>query len=325
MRSIILNGMKNFIKKKYGRVNDVTHVMWKKRHYQTDHKKVSMWAVLICSNLFWIVMVAALSVSISGISDLSRFVFKTYLSEKVNFISTVRYKDEQIERLVKFQNSSPGDIVRMAETVSDILDTASGPQRRFLEQAIPEAIRIQVVHNIPASAILAMSIYESGYGRSQLSKDYHNYFGMKAFSNWEGDIAPNMTTKDSGVITKANFRSYSSMKEGFEGFAELMHETGRYKEAFKQKTGTEFVRVVLSSGYCPDDTYLPNIKTIVNRHSLGNLDELVSKATDSRKDLSQAIVADSDDVDVSNKSTGKIMQDSQESFASNWQFLLPKM
>jgi flagellum-specific peptidoglycan hydrolase FlgJ len=186
--------------------------------------------------------------------------------------------ENQVERFVEFQKSSPADIVRIGKTIARILSTASGSQRAFLEEALPQAIRIQVAEGIPASAVLGMAIYESGYGSSKLAREHHNYFGMKAFSNWDGPRAVSMTTRDSGVLTQADFRSFGSLYDGFRGFAEFLRNGSRYRAAFEETSGRAFVSQVLRAGYCPDSDYLTAVSNIIQRHRLYELENLLTKA-----------------------------------------------
>ena len=60
------------------------------------------------------------------------------------------------------------------------------------------------------SAIIAQAILESRSGNSELGSKYHNYFGMKCGSHWEGKSV-NLATKEEykpGTLNDigANFR-----------------------------------------------------------------------------------------------------------------------
>ena len=75
------------------------------------------------------------------------------------------------------------------------------------------------------SAIIAQAINESGWGKSKLAAQYHNYFGLKCGTKWTGPSV-NLTTQEeyqAGTLTtiKDNFRVYSSMEEGVKGYFEL--------------------------------------------------------------------------------------------------------
>lgn len=253
-----------------------------KRFYQKPKPRITLWSFMIISNVSWIMLAVILAASWwsttkVGVAFMSRYTEQQQIIIEKEII--ISEKDMEVARMLAFQQSSPGDVLLLAKKVSGVLNTATGSQRQFLEKAVPEAIRLQVQTGIPASAILAMSIYESGYGRSTLAKEYNNFFGIKAFSNWDGPRAKNMSTVDSGVKTRADFRAYPSVYEGFVGYTEYLRDNKRYSKAFDTTTGEAFVKEVLRGGYCPDGDYLGNIKTIMARHNLKSLDEILLKGS----------------------------------------------
>lgn len=260
-----------------------------KRYHQNKPRKLGIWGILVLSNMTWIGMVLFLWTGLWSSSKLGVVLTDFYLKEKNRWAEvtevqqkTIEERNLEIARMVAFQTSSPGDVVRLAETVSSVLNTSKGSQRDFLEKALPEAIRLQVQTGVPASAIISMSIYESGYGRSALASEYNNFFGIKAFSNWSGPRARSMPTVDSGVRTRADFRAYPSVYDGFLGYTSFLRETGRYNAAFSTETGEDFVRAVLRAGYCPDGDYLGNIKTIMARHNLEQLDHILEAGAEEK-------------------------------------------
>jgi flagellum-specific peptidoglycan hydrolase FlgJ len=153
-----------------------------------------------------------------------------------------------------------------------ILATATPSQRPFLNFMIPAAAYLQKAYGIPFSATLAMSVYESGYGRSKLAAEHHNFFGIKAFdSSWSGEKTK-MPTVDSGEKVMAWFRSYPSIRAGVLDYATMLSTSPRYAGAFSSSDGISFVATVLRGGYCPDADYLDNIRSIVARHQMELLD-----------------------------------------------------
>jgi flagellar protein FlgJ len=56
----------------------------------------------------------------------------------------------------------------------------------FIASAVRPAQESQRATRVPASVTIAQAILESGWGRSTLTRDDHNYFGMKCF----GDPGP---------------------------------------------------------------------------------------------------------------------------------------
>jgi len=256
-----------------------------KRFHRNQPKRWTLWGFVVVSNLAWIVAACVLASGWWGTTKIGVALSDFYLEERAKWMEQseeqarlIRERNMEIARMVAFQTRTPHDVVELAKTVNSVLEGSYGSKRAFLEIAVPEAMRMQVQYDIPASAIIAMAIYESGYGRSDLARDHHNYFGMKAY-HWDGKKV-NMPTVDSGMKTRADFRVYPTLGEGFQGFAEFLKGKSRYRDAFDHTSGPAFVREVLRAGYCPDHDYLANIKTIMERHNLQALDSIISEGTD---------------------------------------------
>ena len=206
----------------------------------------------------------------------------SYIAYKVN--REVIEKDHAIEqislentRLVELQNSSPSDVIKVAEVIQDILNTADGDQRKFLEKILPFAIRFQRQKGIPVSGMVAQSIYESGYGQSDLAKQGYNYFGLKSL----GVDVPTiyMMTTDLGVKHIQPFRKFDNPYDGFLGYVNFLtspEKNGRYLSAFREKTGVGFIKELLRDGYCPNPNYLNDITKIIKRHKLDRLEDILN-------------------------------------------------
>ena len=147
---------------------------------------------------------------------------------------------------------------------------------------------IQTSSQIPASAVIAMAIFESGYGNSLLAKEYNNYFGMKAFDSWTGPRALNMPTRDSGEDTTADFRAYPTLAAGFQGYSQFLLSNERYRKHVGEKSGVKFVSNILASGYCPDPDYLVHIRDIIQKHGLDLLDAALDQIVDKQESVADA-------------------------------------
>jgi len=226
----------------------------------------------VCFSLVGILK-ANLKISIMLNEDLkNRDVLISHDKEYIQQIS------EENARMIKMQCSSPTDAVEIAMIINQILDTANGEKFVFLEQVIPHAIRLQVQKGIPASGMIAQAIYESGYGQSDLAKKHYNYFGMKNLTG-KGNFV-NSSTTDSGVKKIQPFRTFGNPYEGFLGYYEFLtseDKNGRYDLALQQKNGIEYVKHLLSAGYCPDSDYLEHITEIIKRHHLDLLERILYK------------------------------------------------
>ncbi len=178
----------------------------------------------------------------------------------------------RIKELKDLNVRTVSSTLEVSRKIQRILETSRGEERAFLLTIVPEALRIQATHGIPASATVAMAAYESNYGRSELAQQHHNFFGIKALDpRWDGPKAL-MPTRDLGVATSAYFRCYDSAANSVQGYAEFLSGSGKYSRAFDQKQGELFVGAVLQGGYCPDKTYLESIRGIIKRHQLSDLD-----------------------------------------------------
>jgi flagellum-specific peptidoglycan hydrolase FlgJ len=271
---------------------NLTRAIARRPFFEDKPKRLGLFATLLVSNVFWIAVSGTLLLTVVSMSKIGKSITATIWEQhqRMAEIETAKAqaiaeRDEKIANLLRFQNSSTSDILTMAKALNSVFETAtSAAQERFLEEALPEALRIQITEGIPASAVMAQAIYESHYGQSSLATKGNNYFGIKAFDNWHGPRQRNVPTLDDGSIpTIADFRAYSTLADGFNGYASFLRESGRYDNAFNKKTGLEFISAVLRDGYCGDPSYVSSIRQIISRHNLDKLDVIyasqVAKAT----------------------------------------------
>lgn len=125
------------------------------------------------------------------------------------------------------------------------------------------------------SAIIAMAILESNYGRSQLSAKYHNFHGMKCGSSWTGKSV-NLATKEEytpGALTniRDNFRVYNNDYEGIKGHFQFLQYT-RYNNLKSATSPEDYLRKIVADGYCTSSTYVKNCMDLINKFSLTDYD-----------------------------------------------------
>ena len=106
-----------------------------------------------------------------------------------------------------------------AQTSADILAYISQYKQVALEQ--------EEKYGIPASITLAQGILESGAGKSMLTVNANNHFGIKAGNSWEGSVY--LAWDDE--INKSRFRKYSSANESFDDHAKVLRGS-RYSSLF---------------------------------------------------------------------------------------------
>ena len=144
------------------------------------------------------------------------------------------------------------------------------------------------------SPIIAQAILESGWGKSKLAADYHNYFGMKCGTKWTGPSV-NMTTQEeytAGTLTtiKDNFRVYDNMEDGVKGYFEFI-QLSRY-ENLKGITGPQkYIETIKNDGYATSSTYVDSLMQIIKLYNLTAYDSAESAEREDIMGSRQAMIA----------------------------------
>lgn len=125
------------------------------------------------------------------------------------------------------------------------------------------------------SPIIAQAILESGWGKSKLAADYHNYFGMKCGTKWTGPSV-NMTTQEeytAGTLTtiKDNFRTYDSMENGVKGYFEFI-QLSRYENLKGITDPQKYIEIIKNDGYATSSTYVDSLMQIIKLYNLTSYD-----------------------------------------------------
>ena len=82
-------------------------------------------------------------------------------------------------------------------------------------------------HGIPATITLAQGILESGAGKSGLTRNSNNHFGIKALGGWSGGVYKAWDDEPQ----KSSFRVYSTAAESFEDHSKVLLAP-RYRPLF---------------------------------------------------------------------------------------------
>lgn len=136
------------------------------------------------------------------------------------------------------------------------------------------------------SAIIAQACCESAFGTSSLGYKYHNYFGMKCGSAWQGKSV-NLQTKEEytpGTLTtiRDNFRAYDDMEAGVAGYFGFTNNK-RYANLKDAKDYKEYARLVKEDGWATSSTYTNTLISIVEKYDLTKYDTKEVDIVDKRK------------------------------------------
>ena len=127
------------------------------------------------------------------------------------------------------------------------------------------------------SPIIAQAILESGWGKSKLSAQYHNYFGLKCGTKWTGKSV-NMRTQEEykvGNLTtiKDNFRAYDSMEEGVKGYFDFI-QLARYSNLKGITNPKHYLETIKSDGYATSSSYVNNTYALITQYNLTQYDNV---------------------------------------------------
>lgn len=127
------------------------------------------------------------------------------------------------------------------------------------------------------SVMIAQGCLESADGASELSAKYHNYFGMKPGSSWQGAVI-NLPTLEysNGQPHKVTqpFRVYPSAEACFADHVHLLQNVGVYKHAglFECTSPEAQALALLKAGYATDPGYAKKLIDIINECNLKQYD-----------------------------------------------------
>ena len=109
-----------------------------------------------------------------------------------------------------------------AQSQSDILSYIDTYKQIALDQ--------EHQYGIPASITLAQGILESGAGKSGLTRNSNNHFGIKALGGWTGQVYHAWDDEPQ----KSRFRVYASAAESFRDHSLFLKNNGRYRSLFSK-------------------------------------------------------------------------------------------
>ena len=132
------------------------------------------------------------------------------------------------------------------------------------------------------SSVIAQAILESGWGKSTLAAKYHNYFGLKCGTKWNGGSV-NLSTKEEytpGTLTsiRDNFRTYSSMEEGVKGYFEFI-QLSRYQNLKGITDPRKYLETIREDGFATSSDYVKNCMALVEQYELRKYDNAKERET----------------------------------------------
>lgn len=130
---------------------------------------------------------------------------------------------------------------------------------------------------VPASVTIAQAILESEWGKSLLSKQAKNYFGIKSHGIAGSAGTVTMPTWEviggRNVTVNAVFRAYRTVADSLTDHGKFFLENPRYAKALKFKNDAkEFARQIHAAGYATDPSYSDKLIRLMDKYQLYQYD-----------------------------------------------------
>ena len=140
--------------------------------------------------------------------------------------------------------------------------------QQYIDQYKDIAIEQMKRYHIPASITLAQGLFESGAGRSELTRRGNNHFGIKCHG-WTG-----RTTYHDDDESNECFRAYDSAFESYEDHSRFLAGSARYKSLFslKQTDYKGWARGLKAAGYATNPQYANKLIEIIQLYKLYQYD-----------------------------------------------------
>lgn len=166
-------------------------------------------------------------------------------------------------------------------------------EKEFVSYIGPLAKADMKRSGVLASVTAAQAILESGYGSSELAKNAHNLFGMKANlsgNNWESSWTGYTYTKNTKeweggryITISAAFRKYRTDAESIKDHSDYLtgakKGTGlRYAGLAGEKNPERAVKIIKAGGYATSPTYVQNLLAVIEKWNLTEYDKEGEKA-----------------------------------------------
>nr|AAY86914.1 lr1822 [Limosilactobacillus reuteri] len=147
-------------------------------------------------------------------------------------------------------------------------------QQAFIQSVAPGAIQGWNEYKVlPSNNQVAQAIVESGWGRSALSTQAHNLFGIKGSYNGNSVV---MRTREvyggRSVYVNANFRAYANNSESVTDHGRFLNVNSRYRNLLGDTNYASVANKLRQDGYATDPSYASTLIRFVQTYNLNQLD-----------------------------------------------------
>lgn len=135
----------------------------------------------------------------------------------------------------------------------------------YIKAHADDALFVEFYYGLPASLTLAVGMYESGFGASNIAKNAHNHFGQKHYPSpqYMGELNPYRCQK--GTLWQA----YSSPRESYKAFANSLALAPYIYPHCEPLTPDKFAAT--GWGGRKQKRYARDLKSIISRYNLDKI------------------------------------------------------
>ena len=272
----------------FRKINDYTEKLYMGLNTENKYKisiEVVQEASKDKSQVNWMeVLAIAYVIENKEIEKINRNMLRD-ISEKFIETSYGDFKTKTIENVMKdmkLSKEKQKEILEEAKIINEEYNASEldKSQVTFIEEIEVHAKNTYLEFGILPSIVTSQAILESGWGKSYLTQNANNLFGIKADDRWEGEVL-SMNTKenyDDNVV--ASFRKYNSYEHSINDYGEFLNENKRYKEhgVFESLDYTEQAKALENAGYSTKKNkkgeyiYADMLIEIIQRYNLQLLD-----------------------------------------------------
>lgn len=149
--------------------------------------------------------------------------------------------------------------------------SAQTAQEIFIQTVAAGAQKGWDDYRVPASVTIAQAILETGWGSSELSSKYHNYFGIKCGtvkSPYQSGCVDMLTTEYRSDGTKYtvvdSFRTYANPDMSMIDHGHFLTANSRYAPAFEfASEPVKFADAMHRAGYATDPNYASKLSRAI--------------------------------------------------------------
>lgn len=156
--------------------------------------------------------------------------------------------------------------------------TKADERQLFLTQKGPYAQLMQQQYGVLASITLAQAALESDWGKSGLSREYNNYFGIKSDGSGDSVLYATKEFENQRWITvNARFAVYRDWRDSFRAHSQLLVKgttwnANQYQDVLNSRDYRTAAQALVKDGYATDPAYAQKLIQIIEQYDLARLD-----------------------------------------------------